>query len=249
MFEEFRIVKNVGCLAPMPVVDNIAHEFYALAPKNIMLSVIPMGVEKFTREEVEEIMKPLDEQLEHFIIRKVDLVQHSGVPLLLAIGIERHDDRLKRIEDRVGCPATSSLTGAVAAAKRLGIRRLAFANNFPPELNEEMRKFFERDGIAVVGFQGRIGPQRDHAAIKRIDSLQHMHDAHAHCKRGLDRFPDCDGLYMGGGSARLTPVVAQLEKEYGKPVIGHQDAMAWDILTRLGCWRPVPGFGRLLASA
>jgi maleate isomerase len=249
MFEEHDILKNVGCLAPMPVVDNIAYEFYAYAPPGVMLSVVPVGVRTFTREEIEQVLAPLDEQLEHFIIRKVDLIQHSGVPLLLTIGLERHDERLRYIEDKTGAPATSSLSGAVAAAKRLRLKNIAFGNNFADDLNDEMKRFFLRDGINVVGYEGYNGPKRTHADIKKLGAVHHMNRAYELGRRTFQRFPQADGIYMGGGSARLAPVVAQLEKDFGKPVIGHQDAMVWDILTRVGCWKPVPGFGRLLASA
>lgn len=248
MFEEYQVRRNIGCLSPMPVIDNVAQQFYALAPKGVMLSLLPLGVERFTRAEVEALFAPIDEQLEHFIIRKVDLMQHSGVPLLLAVGMKGHDERLRYIEDKVGAPATSSLTGAVAAAKRLGIQNIAFANRFPEDLNQTLAGFFTREGIAVAGTEGIQANPRTHDVIKKISSLQHMNDAYALGRRALERFEAADGLYMGGGSAWLSPVVAQLEKDFGKPVVGHQDAMVWDVLNRVNYWKPVPGFGRLLAS-
>jgi maleate cis-trans isomerase len=249
MFEDFELERNVGCLAPMPVVDNIAYEFYAMAPKGIMLSVLPIGAKKFTKEEIEALMAPLDEQLHHFAIRKVDLMQHSGVPLLLTIGLKRHNDRLKYMEDKVGCPATSSLTGVTAAAKKLGLKNVAFGNNFNDELNEELKRFFHHDGVGVAGHLPYKGAKRTHEDIKKLSQTVHMGQAYDLGKRTFEAFPKCDGIYMGGGAARLTPVVAQLEKEFGRPVIGHQDAMVWDICTRVGKWKPYPGYGKLLATS
>src|SRR6266498_1172228 len=99
MFEESVPKLKIGALKPLSVVDNSDYEFYRIAPPGVMLVMIPVGLGKFSK-------------------RGVDLIMQSGVPLPLLIGIEAHDRLIERIEKRSGKPATSSVLGVVAAAKR-----------------------------------------------------------------------------------------------------------------------------------
>jgi len=69
------------------------------------------------------------------------------------------------------------------------------------------------------------------------------------CRSALTRFPQADGLYIGGGSWLSEPVCQALERDFGKPAISNSSAMVWDTLSRLGHWKPIPGQGRLLAAA
>ena len=59
----------------------------------------------------------------------------------------------------------------------------------------------------------------------------------------LTRFPDAEGLYIGGGAWLSEPVCQALEAEFGKPAISNLSAMIRDTLTRLGPWSPIPGRG------
>jgi maleate cis-trans isomerase len=68
-------------------------------------------------------------------------------------------------------------------------------------------------------------------------------------RAALTRYPDADGLYVGGGAWLSEPVCQALERQFNKPAISNQSAMIWDTLSRLGHWRPLVGQGRLLAAA
>ena len=61
--------------------------------------------------------------------------------------------------------------------------------------------------------------------------------------------PDCDAVYIGGGSWIAEPVAVQLEAEFGKPVICNQAAVIRDVMKRLGDWTPIAGHSRVLATA
>jgi arylmalonate decarboxylase len=162
--------------------------------------------------------------------------------------MERHDARLKYIEDKTGISASSSLTGVLDATRHLGIGNIALANRFSNELNDRLSGFFVRAGVWVEGYHGYAGPRRTHGDIKSVSGAVHMEDAYQRGRKAFEAFPQADGLYMGGGAASLTPVVVRLEQEFGKPVIGHQDAMVWDILKQVNYWKPIPGCGRLLTA-
>lgn len=68
-------------------------------------------------------------------------------------------------------------------------------------------------------------------------------------EQALREFPDADELYIGGGSWMVVPIVAELERRLGKPVITNQSSLIWHTLHAVNYWTPIKGYGRLLASA
>ena len=60
--------------------------------------------------------------------------------------------------------------------------------------------------------------------------------------------PDCDAIYVGGGTWLSEPVCNRLEEEFGKPALCNQTAQLWDILHLLEDWTPIKSHGRLLAA-
>jgi maleate cis-trans isomerase len=66
--------------------------------------------------------------------------------------------------------------------------------------------------------------------------------------QAMQQFPEADGLYIGGGSWLVQPMVTTLEQEFGKPVICNLNAMIWNTLHIVDFWKPMQGEGRLLAS-
>jgi maleate cis-trans isomerase len=246
MFEESVPKLKIGALKPLSVVDNSAYEFYRIAPPGVMLVMIPVGLGKFSKDDVERVFAPLDAYVDQLMERGVDLIMQSGVPLPLLIGVEAHDRLIDRIEKRSGKPATSSVLGVVAAAKRLGLRRIVVANKWSEPMNRVLGEFFARGGTEITGVASEIlAPEQ----FQKISTADHMDLAYELGRTAFARHPDADGLYIGGGSWLSEPVCQALEREFGKPAISNQSCMIWDTLTRLGYWRPIPGQGRLLAAS
>jgi maleate isomerase len=246
MFEEFMPKVKIGALKPLPIIDNAAYEFYRIAPPGVMLVMIPVGLGEFSKEDVERVFAPIDKLVDQLMERGVDIIMQSGVPLPLLIGVEAHDRLIERIAKRSGKPATSSVLGVVAAAKRLGIKRIALANKWSEPMNKTLGEFFARGGTEVVGVASEV---LSPAQFQKISTADNMKLAFELGRAAMTRFPDADGLYIGGGAWLSEPVCQALEREFGKPAISNQSAMIWDTLTRLGHWHPISGQGRLLTAA
>src|SRR3954471_24633473 len=148
MFEDSVPKLKLGVLKPLSVVDNSAYEVYRIAPPGVMLVMIPVRLGEFSKNDVERVFAPIDGYVDQLMERGVDLIMQSGVPLPLPIGIEAHDRLIDRIEKRSGKPATSSVLGVVAAAKRLGLRRIVLANKWSGPMNQTLAEFFARGGTS-----------------------------------------------------------------------------------------------------
>jgi arylmalonate decarboxylase len=246
MFDDAVPKLKIGQLKPLAVVDNAAYEFYRIAPPGVMLVMIPVGLGKFSKEDVERVFAPLDAYVDQLMERGVDLIMQSGVPLPILIGVEAHDRLIDRIARRSNMPATSSVLGVVAAIRHLGLRRVVVANKWSEPMNRVLGEFFARGGAEIAGVAAEVlTPDQ----FQKITTADHMDLAYELGRAAFARYPDADGLYIGGGSWLSEPVCQALEREFGRPAISNMSAMIWDTLTLLHAWKPIPGQGRLLTSS
>ena len=246
MFEQYLPKRKIGTLCPLAVIDNHAYEFYQLVPSGVMLVMVPLGLQQFTAQDVERVFEPIDERLDMLMERGIDIVLQAGVPLPILIGAEALERLLDHIKQKTGLPATSTVLSVVAAAKRLGLKKIAAANKWNDGMNQSLVGFFARDGIEMVGSNTQSMVPSEFVTMKSADSIQLAYDLG---RGALERYPEAEGVYIGGGSWMTLPVIEQLEAELGKPVITNQVASVWQLLTLLDLWKPIRGHGRLLESS
>jgi maleate cis-trans isomerase len=245
MFEEYTPKHKIGCLSPLAVVENAAYEFYRLAPRNLMLVLLPVGLSEFSRADVERVFAPLDEYLDMLKDRGVDLVMQNGVPLPLLIGIEAHDRMIAHMAKYSGKPATSTVLAVGRAARQLGLRKIVLVNKWSDEMNRTLAAFLEREGVQTCGVANKsLTP----AEFVKIGAAEQMQLAYELGRRAFLEHASCDGVYVGGGTWLAEPVAEELEQEFGKPVICNQAAMIRDILHILDDWKPIAGHSRVLSA-
>jgi maleate cis-trans isomerase len=113
-------------------------------------------------------------------------------------------------------------------------------------MNATLAAFFARRGVSVIGGATRpLAP----ATFHRIGPAEHMQLAYELGRQAFLEHPDCDAVYIGGGSWIAEPVAARLEAEFGKPVLCNQAAVIRNTLKMLGIWTPIDGHSRVLAAA
>ncbi len=197
MFEEFLPRKKIGYLFPLTVVDNMAYQFYKTMPDDVMLVALPVGVRAFDPKDVERAFGPIDEYTSFLLKQEVDIIVQGGVPPAIVMGVERHDALLARIASVSGLPATSTTLNVVAAARSLGIRNIACANKWSPEMNRVLASFFGREGIRVAGVSSKsMAPQE----FLQMRGGEGLHLAYDLGRAALIENPDADGVYIGGGA-------------------------------------------------
>ena len=237
--------KFIGYIYPRHVVDTLPYEMYRLLPDRVMMVMCPVSLKKFTREDVDRALSPLDKYVKMLVGRKVNVIVHGGVPLTLFQGCEEHDKMLEYIQLTTGLPATSTTEQIVDACKYLGLKKIAIGNKWKPAMNQSLAKYFERKGISVVGMNSL---DMELELYENMDFDEHTDLVYEIGRKALIDNPDSDGLYLGGGSMVSYPVVELLEKEFSKPVVLNCAALAWGLSRLMGVWEPKQGLGKLMAS-
>jgi maleate cis-trans isomerase len=235
--------KKIGYLGPRHVEENQPYEFYRLAPPGIILVMVACGLDHFTAADVDRVMARIDEKLELLMERNVDIINQVGVPLPLLMGLEAHDGMIRRIEKTTGKPASSQLLNVIASLKHLRVKKVLAINKWRKEMNDNLDAFLRREGMSLAGVSNKVLVPQEFSKINTEDSAKLAYDL---AVQGVKAYPDADGIFIGGGSWLSQPVAEQIEKETGLPVVTNIGAMVWNLLHRLGEWRPVAGGSRLL---
>lgn len=244
MFEEALPTYKIGTLLPLGIIDNAAYEFYRLAPPGVMQVMIPVGLAEFSAKDVERVFKPLDQYLDQLTERRVDIVVQSGTPLPILIGVAAHDRMIAHMGQYTGLPATSTVLAICRGARDLGIENIALVNKWTDAMNATLGEFFAREGVAVAGLATKELPPSE---FQNISSSDHIALAYELGRKAFRDHPECDGIYIGGGTWIAEPVCAALEKEFGKPAISNLAAIIRACMKHLNDWQPIHGNSRLLA--
>jgi maleate cis-trans isomerase len=235
--------KMLGELTPTSIVTE--YEWYHFSiPRGISTVALPVGMQEFTPKEIQRVFAPAADYARTLAKHGANLIVQGGVPLPCVMGPDFLDDLLGRMREAAGVPTTANVLSMVAGAKRLGLKNIALANKWTDPMNENLAKFFKREGIDVAGWVSHVMTPREFEGMRQQEGLDLSYRLGA---AALAKYPDADGLYIGGGSWLGLPSAVRLEEESGKPVFSNSPAYVRHRFELLGLWKPIRGYVRLLA--
>ena len=148
---------------------------------------------------------------------------------------EEINDRITRA---TGLPATTTSTAMVKALKSLGVRRVALASPYMPDVEASFIAFLEGHGFEVVNSVALNLPD-DHSIVHPDRIRRTAEEA--------DR-PGAEAVFVGCTGQRLGRFLEDMEARLGKPVLTANQATVWHALQLVDCAPVVPGRGSLFAS-
>lgn len=235
--------KKLGSLSPTNTVTEYEWYYFSI-PRGVSTVAIPVGMGEFSPNEIQRVFAPAVEYGKTLAKHGVDLIVQAGVPLPCVLGPDFLDELVGRIQEASGIQTTANVLSMVAGAKRLGLKNIALANKWTDPMNQNLAKFFGRAGINVAGWATQVMTPKEFEGMGTQQGLDLSYQLGA---TALKKFPDADGLYIGGGSWLGLPSAVRLEEEFGKPVFSNSPAYVRHRLDLLGLWQPIPGYVKLLA--
>ena len=155
--------------------------------------------------------------------------------------VQGHDfDTHLREEIRhiAGCPGTSATHSILTACGKLGLKRVTAISPYPEEVDAAEHRFFAEAGVETIagahlgitdGF-GLAEPSPDEILDLALGAWD----------------PASDGVIIACLNFRSHPMIDELERRIGKPVVTSTQATLWHVLRLAGVAAPIPGYGRLL---
>jgi maleate isomerase len=166
----------------------------------------------------------------------LDVVAYGCTSAAMAIGEEKVFSHIRSVRPDAAC--TTPITGAFAAFRALGAKRIGVLTPYRADVNRIVADYIRARGFEVPVF-GSFNEQDD-GIVSRITP--------ASIKQGVEtimaRAP-VDAVFVSCTSVRLAEAARDIEKEIGIPVTSSNHAMAWHALRLAGVTDPMPKWGRL----
>ena len=151
---------------------------------------------------------------------------------------QRAIDEEKRLEALCGVPFITPSRAVLAGLEAIGKpKRIAILTPYWPPADNMIADFFRSCGYDVVATHGlkSVGP----TAVARFTREQIMQGFEA------TNTPDSEALIHVGTNLPVSSMTPEIEKKFGKPLIGVNVATYWLAMRRLGIDDKLPGMGLL----
>lgn len=167
---------------------------------------------------------------------KLDVIAYGCTSASMAIGEEKVFGHIRR--DRPEVKATTPITGAFAAFRAFGAKRIGVLTPYQASVNQIVAGYIRGRGFEVPAF-GSYNEPND-AVVASITP--------ASIRKGVERILEAakvDAVFVSCTSVRLAESAAAIEAEIGIPITSSNHAMAWHALRLAGVDDALPQFGSL----
>jgi maleate isomerase len=155
-------------------------------------------------------------------------------------GLEYDRHLQHEVGQSAGVPATTATQGILAAARVLGVTRIAAVSPYAEEIDEAEHRFFEAAGLHIAS-SACLGI-RDSFGL----AAPGPQDIYELAMRGWSR--GAEALLITCLNFWSHLVIERLEKELHVPVITSTQATLWRVLRIAGIEDRIAGYGTLLSS-
>lgn len=172
---------------------------------------------------------------------RLDVVVFAHTAGSMLGGIEYDEDLISMMEAKVGCPAVTTASAAVAALKGAGVQRLALLTPYPEEMTGKEADFLQRavPSLEVVS-QRSLGTATGLAIGDMMPQVAYRE------ARNIETSA-ADALFLSGTNWRTIEVISEMETDLGLPVFTANQVTMWAALGKLKA-AAKPGFGSLFGE-
>jgi maleate cis-trans isomerase len=236
-----------GQIAPRDaeVIRGGAYQFYQLAPRDIMLVDVRLGIADYGKDDIEQAISRYWRCVELLAAERVNAFVLAGAPISAQLGRARTRQLLNEAQERFGMPAYAPLEAMIAALQHLGIEKVAVASRWASEVNSALAAYLRDGGIEVLGATTRQQWAKEAHEMTLEQGMQTALDV---AREAVAIAPGAKAVLAPGGATLTLHVIPVVEQEFGIPAITNLSAEVWQGLVHTGVIGPLQGWGRLLAA-
>lgn len=233
---------RIGYTSPPATTEVFPYEFYLVAPKGVTLVITTLAIMEMDRAEVDRSYQITLAAVDAMRQAEVDVMVLGGVPINVSKGHEHVPVLIKEMEQKVGCPVTTSITAQVEALRRVGAKRVAVGHPFADEPGKMFIDYTDHYGFERTALQGLQRHPTKLGLIRTEDTIE--------LGRSLMRqAPKTDTIWLPCPHWACAEAIEPLEKEFGVNVVTANQAIAWKAMRIGGIEDKIQGYGRLLRDA
>ncbi len=144
------------------------------------------------------------------------------------------------IQRVVQAPATTISAAQVHALKTLGVKRVAVAAPYPPEVTQLLVKYLNEEGFEVTGSRS-AGLETEWQIGNSSPSVWYNLACEADS-------PTAECILLACSGIRTAAIMEPLESDLGKPVVSAPAVSIWAALRMAGVQATLPGRGILFSQ-
>lgn len=229
---------RVGLLIPSSN-TNVEPEYNAIMPASVSVHAARLGMTEVSAEGLAGQDQDVTRQSELLATARVDVILFCLTAASFQLGLEYDAILKQRIESASGKPAMTAAQTIIDALTALGVRRIAMATPFVPDVNDVSRAFMTANGFDVVSIAGLGLTDNFSIALTDYETVRNLVFQADH--------RDAEAIVIPGGNMPCMLIADELEQELKKPVVTTNQAGIWALLRHLGGFKRLTGMGQLLA--
>ncbi|WP_416409033.1 aspartate/glutamate racemase family protein [Agrobacterium rosae] len=234
---------KLGLITPPTNTVNEA-EWARMMPEGVTFHTHRMPLHADTKSESGKaaLMHDLEQVFAMLNNARVDAIAYACTAGSMINPVEALPDMLTQTMD---VPAVTTSAAIIKALKTLGVTRLSVATPYADTLNEHETHFLQDNGFSVerlIGLGiGKNGPS-DYIRIAEtpVDTVA------SHVRAAF--VPGSEAILITCTDFPSLPLISELEREFGVPVVTSNQATFWAMLRIAGIEDRFEDYGRLLGE-
>jgi maleate isomerase len=230
---------KIGRISPSPETVG-CEEWRRALPDGVCLVETRTLLYDVTMEGLSETVKQVERAAAELASAEVDVILQAGTAIAFFRGFGHDRDLSRRINDVTGIKATTSLTAVVDALRILGVKHLAIATSYLPDIDARLVDVLQQTGFTVAGIRG-MGLKRsiDMGKVTPEETYRLAYEV-------ARTAGNADGIFISCGNLRSFEAIEKLETETHLPVVTSNQAGLWQVLRMAGIQDKLTNLGRLL---
>jgi maleate isomerase len=154
------------------------------------------------------------------------------------MGLDWERELCKAIEAETGVPATGSTLAMFDAFARFGVKRYSLAVPYVQDHTEKIIEVYASEGLECVA--------HDYMGYKTNAEIDLVPESRFRAQIESMAVPEAQAIAIVCTGVPATPLVDELERSLGIPILDSIGVTAWKCLDMVGIEPKLPGWGKLL---